>query len=225
MKEQTEDQSNLIYDIEQIKKRDWYRSYSIDTNHTFSDSDKIKTLYVTTSTNTITVTLPAAANNLDRIIEILKIDSAFDITGAGSKITIDGAGSETINGQTTIDIELQYCGIKIKSDGSKWYVLNEIGDCELRSIDGTLEMVYRKFYIGTTAASTTTNVAHNLDFDKIISAVAHIYNGSIYCIYDFRFSTSTSQYYFYLTSVNLSFGGVGAALQSQNYRISVEYYV
>jgi hypothetical protein len=221
-------QSIILHDINQIQKKDWFKSYSITANYTIADNDNIKTIYVTTSTNTITVTLPTAANNLDRVIEIIKIDSAFDKTGAGSKIIIDGESGETINGQTTIEIEVQYCGLRIKCDGTGWYIIDELGDCEVRDIGGTLEMIYRKYFEGTLDADSQTDIAHGVDFDKIIICIGHPYNGTsaFYAAYDYQFAQSAlNQYVLYYNATNIVFGGVAARYQSQNYRAQIEYYV
>ena len=91
----------------------------------------------------------------DAEFEIMKIDS-----GTG-KFTLDGNGSETINGQASIDVEKQLCGLAIKSNGTNWYVIDTIGDCNLRDISGTLEIVYTKFFSGVMASSATTDSSWN----------------------------------------------------------------
>ena len=64
----------------------------------------------------ITVTLPAVATNKGRLLTIKKIDSS------ANTVTIDGSGSETIDGDTTKVISSQYDSITIISDGSAWYI-------------------------------------------------------------------------------------------------------
>jgi len=117
----TRSKEDIFHDIEQHKRLDNYLSHSVTANYTFTDSDKIKTLFVTTGASTITATLPTAADNLYRVIEIIKIDS-----GSG-KVTVDGEGAETINGNATIDLFLQYRGIRIKSYGTGWYIVDVMG--------------------------------------------------------------------------------------------------
>jgi len=118
--------SELEHFSDDFQKKDWYLSKAISANYTFNDNDKIKTLFVTTSTNTITVTLPTAADNLDRVIEIVKVDS-----GSG-KIIVDGEGAETILGAyvglsaTTADISQQTGWIRLKGNGTSF---NIIGGC------------------------------------------------------------------------------------------------
>ena len=80
------------------------------------------TLLVNASGN-VTITLPTAAssyNNTDgigRTYRIKKIDADADI------VTIDGNGSETIDGYLTPDLTAQNESIDIQSDGSNWHVL------------------------------------------------------------------------------------------------------
>jgi hypothetical protein len=69
------------------------------------------------SSGAITVTLPAASGNDGRHYHVKKIDSS------GNAVTIDGNGSETIDGETTQVITMQYNSINIVCDGSAWYIL------------------------------------------------------------------------------------------------------
>jgi len=76
---------------------------------------------VTTGASTITATLPAVATadaTAGRVVTILKIDG-----GAGS-VTIDGDGSETINGSATVSLSSQYDYRTLVSDGSEWIVIS-----------------------------------------------------------------------------------------------------
>ena len=76
---------------------------------------------VTTGASTITATLPAvsaADATAGRVVTILKIDG-----GAGS-VTIDGDGSETINGSATVSLSSQYDYRTIVSDGLEWIVIS-----------------------------------------------------------------------------------------------------
>lgn len=64
-----------------------------------------------------TVTLPAAAASKNLKLTIKKIDSSLNA------ITIDGNGSETIDGVTTQKLYSQYDAITIHCNGSAWYIL------------------------------------------------------------------------------------------------------
>ena len=75
------------------------------------------------ATGNITITLPTAASSynstddIGRIYRIKKIDADADT------VTIDGNGSETIDGGTTAVLTTQYESIDIQSDGSNWHIL------------------------------------------------------------------------------------------------------
>ena len=131
MTPQLSDITNLTHDIDSIHKLDWYLSHSVTASYTFTDDDKIKTLYMTTGASVLVATLPTAADNKYRVIEIFKEDS-----GAGS-ITVDGEGAETINGLTNILlIAAQYHGVRIKSNGTSWRILDWIKPYEKQYIAG-----------------------------------------------------------------------------------------
>jgi hypothetical protein len=68
-----------------------------------------------------TVTLPAASTNSGLILTIKKTDNSL-----ANKVTIDGNGSETIDGATTRKLCTQYESYRIISDGSNWVVLDHI---------------------------------------------------------------------------------------------------
>lgn len=66
----------------------------------------------------ITLTLPAAASHTGRIYLIRKTDSSVHT------VTVDGNGSETINGALTRALSYQYESMIIQSDGTNWQVTN-----------------------------------------------------------------------------------------------------
>jgi len=70
---------------------------------------------VDTSSTNITITLPASALHKHRVYTIKNI-------GTG-KVTIDANGSETIDGETTIELTLQYSYVTIVCDGDEWFII------------------------------------------------------------------------------------------------------
>ena len=64
---------------------------------------------------TFTITLPAAADNMGKLLNIKNI-------GTGT-ITVDPNENETIDGDLTIAIDTQYECISIISDGSNWFII------------------------------------------------------------------------------------------------------
>jgi hypothetical protein len=89
------------------------QDYTIDD----STTTLLDTLLVTTGGANRTITLPTAVDNNQRVISIIKIDSD------SGEVIVDGEGSETINGATTQTLSDQYSHIRIKCDGSNWYIL------------------------------------------------------------------------------------------------------
>lgn len=65
-----------------------------------------------------TLTLPTAASAKGRLL----IVKALSVSGGN--ITIDGNGSETIDGATTLVISTAYRAVTLCSDGSSWHVLS-----------------------------------------------------------------------------------------------------
>lgn len=69
------------------------------------------------TSNNITINLPAASTASGLQYHIKKIDSS------ANTVTVDGNGSETIDGATTQVISNQYDSMTIVSDGSNWFIL------------------------------------------------------------------------------------------------------
>ncbi len=75
-------------------------------------------LLVDASGGNFTVTLPEAATNAGKYFYIKKIDSS------GSAVTVKGSASiETIDGEESIDITIQYQFIMVHCNGSDWFIL------------------------------------------------------------------------------------------------------
>lgn len=74
------------------------------------------TVLCDTSSNSITINLPAAADYQGFIYNIKLID-------ATNSVTIDGNGSETIDGSTTKSITTLYDTVRIQCDGSNWHII------------------------------------------------------------------------------------------------------
>lgn len=91
---------------------------SKSSSYVITDTDGIHTILVTTGTAAITITLPTAGDNTDRVLVIKKVDS-----GVGTVI-IAGEGSEDIDGSTTKTLLKQYESIQIQCNGASWYMLS-----------------------------------------------------------------------------------------------------
>jgi len=90
-----------------------FKTTSQSTTYTASAGDFI---LADASGGAFTITLPAATSNTDAIIAIKKIDSS------GLAVTIDGNGSETIDGDLIKIISDQYVTLTLISDGSNWNI-------------------------------------------------------------------------------------------------------
>jgi hypothetical protein len=220
-----ENSKTLLHDINEIHKRDWFLSHSISTTpFLFTSTDRIKTLYVTTGAGGIAVTLPPAAESTDRIIEVIKIDS-----GVGT-IALDGSGAETIQGQASIDIEKQYCGLRVKCDGTAWYILDCIGRCKVADVSGTLEMIYYVYELGTTAAGAAdTYIAYETGTsrEKILHVDTHIQVGAAadyYCNETYEIGIAADRYVVRIMVgfIRLTCQG---AFRNNRYRVYYEYYI
>jgi hypothetical protein len=105
-------------------------------NYTILDDDGIGTIRMTTGSSTDkTVTLPTAADNTDREITILKVDSGTN------NCIVDGEGAETINGTLIWTIFDQYTGITVKCDGTEWKVIKIIGRIKSNITDSASRVV------------------------------------------------------------------------------------
>lgn len=82
------------------------------TTATLNDTNDI--VFINAASNAVTVTLPAAADNISREYELICTDST-------NVVSITGNGSETISGDLTITL-VQYEAISIISDGTNWMV-------------------------------------------------------------------------------------------------------
>lgn len=69
-----------------------------------------------TSGGDITVTLPPAADFNRYTLHVKKMTAA-------NMLTIDGNGSETIDGSTTAVLVTQYDCLTLVSDGTEWYII------------------------------------------------------------------------------------------------------
>lgn len=78
-----------------------------------------ETILCNSSAAAFTVTLPTAVGYTGKEFLIKKIGTDYN------NITIDGAGSETIDGDTTYVLHLPREYVKIVSDGSNWQVVDE----------------------------------------------------------------------------------------------------
>lgn len=88
-------------------------------NYTILTTDGFSTVLVSTGSSTRTITLPASSSNVGRTVFIQKTD-----TGTGS-VTITRAGSDTIQGFTTLTLTNQYdCATLVGVGSNLWLIQN-----------------------------------------------------------------------------------------------------
>lgn len=101
----------VLYGAEGVKKD----LTSVSTSTTLNDSHW--TVLVDASGGAVTITLPAAADHKYREYNIKKIDSS------AYAVTVDGNGSETIDGATTQVISAQWDCVTVHCNGTAWFVI------------------------------------------------------------------------------------------------------
>jgi len=82
----------------------------------YTASTEMVILVDATATN-VKINLPAASTHPSKVYWIKKTDSS------GHSVTIDGNDAETIDGELTIALTLQYQYIMIICDGTEWHIL------------------------------------------------------------------------------------------------------
>lgn len=92
-----------------------YTPKSITSSTTLDDNYTV--ILANCTSGAIIITLPLAINYKGRFFYIKKIDAS------ANNLTIDGNGSETIDGQLTAVISVQYTCLTIYSDGTEWWII------------------------------------------------------------------------------------------------------
>jgi hypothetical protein len=88
---------------------------SVSTNYTFQATDR--TVLGNSSSGDITITLPTAVG--------VTGEALYDVKhiGTGNVVTIAPNGSETIDGQTSIELIFPQDSITVQSDGVNWRII------------------------------------------------------------------------------------------------------
>jgi hypothetical protein len=86
------------------------------TNYTVTSTDTV--VFADATSATVTITLPAASGLTGYRFYIKRLDNA-----ASHTVTISRSGSDTIDGMTTFNLDLQYTAFGVVSNGSAWYIL------------------------------------------------------------------------------------------------------
>ena len=100
----------LIEDVREVRG-----VQSVTDDYTATNRDALILCDATSAA--FTVTLYSAVGNKGRKIAVKKTDSS------ANAITVDGNGSETIDGSTTVSLSSQYAVKHLQSDGENWWVI------------------------------------------------------------------------------------------------------
>lgn len=116
------------------------------------------------TTGALTLTLPAASSITPRtIFFIKKIDVAL-----ANQVTIDGNGSETVDGSLSITLENRGEGVLLQTDGSNWRILlRNTYDVNSYRMKGSTRNAWYTSAINGTAMTTgagTVNVLRAIPF-------------------------------------------------------------
>ncbi|HUS26090.1 MAG TPA: hypothetical protein VMY99_01960 [Nevskiaceae bacterium] len=85
------------------------------SNYTITGTDVI--IFADATSGNVTITLPTASSNTGYRFYIKRIDNA------GNTCTVARSGSDTIDGQTSLSLDLQYTSMTVVSNGSAWYII------------------------------------------------------------------------------------------------------
>ncbi len=96
--------------------RDFLSVSTTDVTFTVTTAERNKLILADTSSNAITVNLPAAATAGDGF------EIAVKITDATNSVTIDGNAAETIDGAATLVLSTLNDAVLLVCDGSNWFV-------------------------------------------------------------------------------------------------------
>lgn len=78
-------------------------------------------ILVDAASGPVTINLLEADTVVGRLYKIKKIDTS------DNRVVIDPFSNETVDGETTLELGLQYRSIEIFSDGTEWWILGEGG--------------------------------------------------------------------------------------------------
>jgi hypothetical protein len=88
---------------------------TVTTNYLVQTDDH--TVLVDATAGAVTISLPSVSNKGYPYRVIKKIDST------ANAVTVDGYGSQTIDGQTSLTLAVQYAGVVLHADGTEWRVV------------------------------------------------------------------------------------------------------
>lgn len=89
---------------------------SVSANYTAVDNDYH--ICGDATSGAFSITLMPASQAIGKVLVFKKVDAS------GNAVTVDGSGSETIDGSATYALSSQYDFVMIQSDGSNWHIIS-----------------------------------------------------------------------------------------------------
>jgi hypothetical protein len=221
------------FDLAGARIKEMGLSHSAKTaDYTVTDTDGVSVVLMTTSTTDRTVTLPTASANDGRVITVKKVDSA-----SGS-LTLDGEGSETIDGELSTAVASIGGFITVICDGTGWHLLacQDSGvytpTCasvlDFTSVSGDVSTYMRSLWnvsVGLRVTATSVDTTqHRLDFTVPIDPASNfgsandligtgMWPGSTYTVGTIFADTSSKKGRFYVFPSGAGASSVYATFQ------------
>ena len=85
------------------------------TSYTVSTSDAV--VFANASSGNVTITLPLAASSTGYRFYIKRVDNS------ANTCTIACSGSDTLDGQSSLAVSVQYTSLTVVTDGNAWYII------------------------------------------------------------------------------------------------------
>ncbi len=92
-----------------------FATASKTTDYTVTNSDTV--IFADSTSGNVTITLPAASGLSGYRFYVKRID------GSANTVSVARTGGDTIDGQTSISMPLQYMSLTLVSNGSNWYII------------------------------------------------------------------------------------------------------
>lgn len=167
---------NTIFDADPVVDVDTTPAAGVLTktgDYTVTTADEGKTIAADATSAAFTITLPAASTAGDGFdIFIVKSDSSTNA------VTLDGDGSETINGSTTYTLSNQYDAVHLQSDSSEWFVLAQGNAAQKSAIQDNSYTYAAASGTDTLTASLTPSLSSYSDGQSFLIKIANNNTGA-----------------------------------------------
>jgi hypothetical protein len=85
------------------------------SNYTITGTDVV--VFANAASGNVTITLPTASANAGYRFYVKRID------GSANTCSVARSSTDTIDGQTSVSLDMQYTSLTLVSDGSAWYII------------------------------------------------------------------------------------------------------